>query len=158
MTRHSALRKSTIPLQSEWSGNELSRALIGRAQSGDVDAFELIYNEHSGRVYALCPGSWAASKPPKMVYATLFSPVDLCGRHITVTVTHWLRRTLVGAAASSTSRNITSKRVSLRAVIQASPKRENSPFLTRSNKSQRYGYRAAGWLDDGSRTYPDSVD
>ena len=54
MTRHSALRKSTIPLQSEWSGNELSRALIGRAQSGDVDAFVLIYNEHSGRVYALC--------------------------------------------------------------------------------------------------------
>ncbi len=54
MTRHSALRKSTIPLQSEWSGNELSHALIGRAQTGDVDAFELIYNEHSGRVYALC--------------------------------------------------------------------------------------------------------
>jgi RNA polymerase sigma-70 factor, ECF subfamily len=54
MTRHSALRKSTIPLQSDWSGNELSRALIGRAQSGDVDAFELIYNAHSGRVYALC--------------------------------------------------------------------------------------------------------
>lgn len=54
MTRHSAVRKSTIPLQSDWSGNELSRALIGRAQSGDVDAFELIYNAHSGRVYALC--------------------------------------------------------------------------------------------------------
>ncbi len=54
MTRHSAVRKSTIPLQSEWSGNESSAALIGRAQNGDVDAFELIYNEHSGRVYALC--------------------------------------------------------------------------------------------------------
>ena len=59
MTRHSALRKSTIPLQSEWSGNESkgsesSAALVGRAQNGDVDAFELIYNEHSGRVYALC--------------------------------------------------------------------------------------------------------
>jgi len=54
MTRHSAVRKSTIPLQSEWSGNESSRALIGRAQNGDVDAFELLYNEHSGRVYALC--------------------------------------------------------------------------------------------------------
>jgi len=54
MTRHSALRKSTIPLQSNWSGDEASRALIGRAQNGDVDAFELIYNEHSGRVYALC--------------------------------------------------------------------------------------------------------
>lgn len=54
MTRHSALRESTIPLQSNWSGDEASRALIGRAQNGDVDAFELIYNEHSGRVYALC--------------------------------------------------------------------------------------------------------
>lgn len=54
MTRHSALRTSTIPLQSNWSGDEANRALIGRAQNGDVDAFELIYNEHSGRVYALC--------------------------------------------------------------------------------------------------------
>ena len=54
MTRNSALRKSTIPLQSNWSGDEASRAIIGRAQNGDVDAFELIYNEHSGRVYALC--------------------------------------------------------------------------------------------------------
>jgi RNA polymerase sigma-70 factor, ECF subfamily len=54
MTRHSALRKSTIPLQSNWSGDEANRALISRAQNGDVDAFELVYNEHSGRVYALC--------------------------------------------------------------------------------------------------------
>jgi len=54
MTQHSALRKSTIPLQANWSGDESSRALIARVQNGDVDAFELIYNEHSGRVYALC--------------------------------------------------------------------------------------------------------
>jgi len=27
---------------------------IRRAQSGDVDAFEVLYREHSGRVYALC--------------------------------------------------------------------------------------------------------
>jgi RNA polymerase sigma-70 factor (ECF subfamily) len=54
MSRNSAVRKSTIPLQSETSGNESSRDLISRAQNGDVDAFELIYNEHSGRVYALC--------------------------------------------------------------------------------------------------------
>ena len=54
MTRHSAVRKSTIPLQSSWSGDESSAALVERAQNGDVDAFELIYNEHSGRVYALC--------------------------------------------------------------------------------------------------------
>jgi len=54
MTRNSAVRKSTIPLQSAESGSESSRNLIDRAQAGDVDAFELIYNEHSGRVYALC--------------------------------------------------------------------------------------------------------
>ena len=27
---------------------------IQRAQSGDVDAFELLYREHAGRIYALC--------------------------------------------------------------------------------------------------------
>ena len=54
MTRNSALRESTIPLQANWSGDESNRAFIARAQNGDVDAFELIYNEHSGRVYALC--------------------------------------------------------------------------------------------------------
>jgi RNA polymerase sigma-70 factor, ECF subfamily len=27
---------------------------IRRAQSGDADAFELLYREHSGRIYALC--------------------------------------------------------------------------------------------------------
>ena len=54
MSRQSALRKSTIPLQANWSGDESTRGLISRAQNGDVDAFELIYNEHSGRVYALC--------------------------------------------------------------------------------------------------------
>lgn len=54
MSRQSALRKSTIPLQSHRSGDESTRTLISRAQNGDVDAFELIYNEHSGRVYALC--------------------------------------------------------------------------------------------------------
>jgi RNA polymerase sigma-70 factor (ECF subfamily) len=54
MPRQSALRNSTIPLQSNWSGDESTRTLISRAQNGDVDAFELIYNEHSGRVYALC--------------------------------------------------------------------------------------------------------
>ena len=35
---------------------EKSAALdyVRRAQSGDVDAFELLYREHSGRIYALC--------------------------------------------------------------------------------------------------------
>jgi RNA polymerase sigma-70 factor, ECF subfamily len=27
---------------------------VRRAQSGDVDAFELLYHEHAGRIYALC--------------------------------------------------------------------------------------------------------
>jgi RNA polymerase sigma-70 factor (ECF subfamily) len=43
-----------IPLQATWSTDESGSAVIVRAQKGDVDAFELIYNEHSGRVYALC--------------------------------------------------------------------------------------------------------
>ena len=37
-------------------GDEKAAALdsIRRAQAGDVDAFELLYREHAGRVYALC--------------------------------------------------------------------------------------------------------
>jgi RNA polymerase sigma-70 factor, ECF subfamily len=37
-------------------GEEKTAALdcIRRAQAGDVDAFELLYREHAGRVYALC--------------------------------------------------------------------------------------------------------
>ncbi len=37
-------------------GEEKAAALdhIRRAQLGDVDAFELLYHEHSGRIYALC--------------------------------------------------------------------------------------------------------
>ena len=37
-------------------GEEKAAALdsIRRAQAGDVDAFELLYREHAGRVYALC--------------------------------------------------------------------------------------------------------
>jgi RNA polymerase sigma-70 factor (ECF subfamily) len=54
MTTYSAARKSTIPLQANWSTDESGSAVIVRAQKGDVNAFELIYNEHSGRVYALC--------------------------------------------------------------------------------------------------------
>jgi RNA polymerase sigma-70 factor, ECF subfamily len=37
-------------------GDEKAAALdsIRRAQVGDVDAFELLYREHAGRIYALC--------------------------------------------------------------------------------------------------------
>lgn len=41
-------------MQENWSGSESAPAVIGQAQQGDLDAFELIYNEHSGRVFALC--------------------------------------------------------------------------------------------------------
>ncbi|MFN2635406.1 MAG: RNA polymerase sigma factor [Gemmatimonadaceae bacterium] len=38
------------------AGEDKARALeyIARAQSGDVDAFEVLYREHSARIYALC--------------------------------------------------------------------------------------------------------
>jgi len=37
------------------SGNkQAAMDSIQRAQAGDVDAFELLYREHSGRMYALC--------------------------------------------------------------------------------------------------------
>jgi RNA polymerase sigma-70 factor (ECF subfamily) len=38
------------------TGEDKARALecIARAQSGDVDAFEILYREHAGRIYALC--------------------------------------------------------------------------------------------------------
>jgi RNA polymerase sigma-70 factor (ECF subfamily) len=54
MATPSAIRKSTLPLQANSSVNETAADVIARAQGGDVDAFEVIYNEHSSRVYALC--------------------------------------------------------------------------------------------------------
>lgn len=42
----------TIPLPSAENGATLDA--VRRAQAGDVDAFEVIYREHSARVYALC--------------------------------------------------------------------------------------------------------
>ena len=41
-------------MQANSSVNETAADVIARAQGGDVDAFEVIYNEHSSRVYALC--------------------------------------------------------------------------------------------------------
>ncbi len=42
----------TIPLPSAENG--AASDTVKRAQAGDTDAFELIYREHSARVYALC--------------------------------------------------------------------------------------------------------
>ena len=42
----------TIPLPS--TDNGAASDTVKRAQAGDTDAFELIYHEHSARVYALC--------------------------------------------------------------------------------------------------------
>ncbi len=39
---------------------------IRRAQSGDVDAFEQLYREHSSRIYALCLRLKAGDKPDAM--------------------------------------------------------------------------------------------
>jgi len=52
----SAVVSDTIEPFPTTSGEEKAVTLdsIRRAQSGDVDAFELLYREHSGRVYALC--------------------------------------------------------------------------------------------------------
>ena len=52
----SAVVSDSIGPNPSTMGEEKAAALdsIRRAQSGDVDAFELLYREHSGRVFALC--------------------------------------------------------------------------------------------------------
>ena len=52
----SAVVSDSIGHNPSTMGEEKTTALdsIRRAQSGDVDAFELLYREHAGRVYALC--------------------------------------------------------------------------------------------------------
>ena len=52
----SAVISDTIGPFPSTIGEEKAAALdyIRRAQSGDVDAFELLYREHLGRIYALC--------------------------------------------------------------------------------------------------------
>jgi RNA polymerase sigma-70 factor (ECF subfamily) len=52
----SAVVSDTIGPFPSTIGEDKSATLdaIRRAQSGDVDAFEVLYREHSGRVYALC--------------------------------------------------------------------------------------------------------
>lgn len=43
----------TVPA-SESAAQSTSRDVIRRAQGGDLDAFEILYREHSPRVFALC--------------------------------------------------------------------------------------------------------
>jgi len=52
----SAVVSDSIGPNPSTMGEEKAAALdsIRRAQSGDVDAFELLYREYAGRVYALC--------------------------------------------------------------------------------------------------------
>jgi RNA polymerase sigma-70 factor (ECF subfamily) len=52
----SAVVSDTIGSFPSTSGEENPAALdtVRRAQAGDVDAFELLYNEHAGRIFALC--------------------------------------------------------------------------------------------------------
>jgi RNA polymerase sigma-70 factor (ECF subfamily) len=45
---------STGPFPSPTEDKTATLDCIRRAQAGDVDAFEVLYREHSGRVYALC--------------------------------------------------------------------------------------------------------
>lgn len=47
-----AITKPTIPLPQAENGK--TPDVVRRAQTGDADAFEVIYREHSARVYALC--------------------------------------------------------------------------------------------------------
>jgi RNA polymerase sigma-70 factor (ECF subfamily) len=52
----SAVASDTVGPSASKSGEEKAAALetIRRAQAGDVDAFEVLYREHAGRIYALC--------------------------------------------------------------------------------------------------------
>src|SRR5437867_1506124 len=52
----SAVVSDTIGPFPSTIGEKKTAALdsIRRAQAGDVDAFELLYREHAGRIYALC--------------------------------------------------------------------------------------------------------
>jgi RNA polymerase sigma-70 factor (ECF subfamily) len=42
---------------------DVALASIRRAQTGDLDAFESLYRQHSGRVYALCLRLSAGDNP-----------------------------------------------------------------------------------------------
>jgi RNA polymerase sigma-70 factor (ECF subfamily) len=61
----SAVVSDTIGPNPSTIGEEKAAALdsIRRAQSGDIDAFEQLYREHAGRIYALCLRLKAGDSP-----------------------------------------------------------------------------------------------
>ena len=54
MTMRALVSDSIGPFPSPTEDKTATADCIRRAQGGDVDAFEVLYREHSGRVYALC--------------------------------------------------------------------------------------------------------
>jgi RNA polymerase sigma-70 factor (ECF subfamily) len=54
MKTSAVVSDSTGPFPSPTEDKTATLDCIRRAQAGDVDAFEVLYREHSGRVYALC--------------------------------------------------------------------------------------------------------
>jgi RNA polymerase sigma-70 factor (ECF subfamily) len=50
----SAVVSDTDGLSTDREDNGAALEIVRRAQRGDVDAFELLYREHSGRIFALC--------------------------------------------------------------------------------------------------------
>jgi RNA polymerase sigma-70 factor (ECF subfamily) len=54
MKMRALVSDSIGPFPSPTEDKTVTLDCIRRAQAGDVDAFEVLYREHSGRVYALC--------------------------------------------------------------------------------------------------------
>jgi RNA polymerase sigma-70 factor (ECF subfamily) len=50
----SAVVSDTGGLSTDREDKTAALEIVRRAQGGDVDAFELLYREHSGRIFALC--------------------------------------------------------------------------------------------------------
>ena len=50
----SAVVSDTSSLSTDGEDRSAALEIVRRAQSGDVDAFELLYRQYSGRIFALC--------------------------------------------------------------------------------------------------------